>query len=126
MKRKRYALMIFALLGTIAMVFAENIAFAYRGYRGESSCWWGFGSGPIGGWGMGGGFGPLFMLLFWGLLIMGVIFLVRWSMHAFRKQPPYSRDASSPLDIIRKRYASGEIDQEEFKRMQQALGVTSE
>ncbi len=31
MKRKRYAPMVFAILGTIAMVFIENTAFAYRG-----------------------------------------------------------------------------------------------
>ena len=35
MKRKRYAPMVFAFLGTIAMVFVENTAFAYRGYRGD-------------------------------------------------------------------------------------------
>ena len=119
MKHKRYAPMTFAVLGTIAMVFKENPALAYRG----DSCWWGFGSGSMGGWGMGG---PLFMILFWGLLITGVNFLVRWAAQAFRRQSAHSHETSGPLDIIRKRYASGEIDQEEFKRMQQALGRTSE
>ena len=116
MKRKRYAPMAFAIFGTIAMVFIENAAFAYRG----QSCWWGFGSGYMGGWGMGG-FGPLSMLLFWGLLITGAVLLIKWSIQAFRRPSTDPRNASSPLDIIKKRYARGEIDQEEFKRMQQAL-----
>ena len=80
MKWKRYAPMIFTASGTIAMVFIENTAFAYRG----QSCWWGFGSGYMGGWGMGG-FGPLSMLLFWGLLITGAILLIRWAIQSFRK-----------------------------------------
>ena len=121
MKLEKYAPMAFAGLGTIAIVFRGNTAFAYRG----ESCGWGFGSGLMGGWGMGG-FGPLSMILFWGLLITGVIFLIRWSIQTFKKQPVHSRDASDPLDIIRKRYATGEIDRDEFKRMQQALGRTSE
>jgi putative membrane protein len=121
MKLTKYAPMAFAGLGTIAIVFRENAVFAYRG----ESCEWGFGSGAMGGWGMGG-FGPLSMILFWGLLITGIIFLVRWSIQTFKKQPAHSRNASDPLDIIRKRYATGEIDQDEFKRMQQALGRNSE
>jgi putative membrane protein len=121
MKLTKYTPIAFAGLGTVAIVFRENAVFAYRG----ESCEWGFGSGAMGGWGMGG-FGPLSMILFWGLLITGVIFLVRWSIQTFKKQPAHSRNASDPLDIIRKRYATGEIDQEEFKRMQQALGRNSE
>ncbi len=70
-----------------------------------------------------GGFGPLSMLLFWGLLITGVIFPDQMVHSDIQKAIHTSpRDASSPLDIIKKRYARGEIDQEEFKRMQQALG----
>ncbi len=121
MKRKKYATMAFAILGTVAMVFIENTAFAYRG----QSCWWGFGSGYTGGWGTGG-FGPVSMLLFWGLLITGAVLLIRWSIQTFRKPSTHLRNASSPLDIIKTRYARGEIDQEEFKRMQQALGKIPE
>jgi len=70
--------MVLAVPGTIAMVFIENNAFAYRG----GTCWWSFGVGPMGGWGVGG-FGPLFMLLFWGLLITGAVLLIRWAIQAF-------------------------------------------
>jgi len=64
--------MVFAGMGTIAIVFPEKAALAYRG----ESCWWGSGAGFMGGWGMGW-FGPLFMMLFWGFLIAGAIFLDR-------------------------------------------------
>lgn len=121
MKVKRTFSMVLAGMGTIAIVFPAKAALAYRG----ESCFWGSGSGFMGGWGMGW-FGPLFMMLFWGLLIAGAIFLVKWSIQMLKGRSYSSRDLSSPLDIIRKRYASGEIDREEFKRMQQALGGTYE
>jgi len=121
MKVKRTFSMVLAGMGTVAIVFPEKTALAYRG----ESCWWGSGAGFMGGWGMGW-FGPLFMMLFWGFLIAGAIFLVRWSIQMLKGRSSYFSDPSSPLDIIRKRYASGEIDREEYKRMQQALGGTSE
>jgi|GEM_PF-328378 len=107
--------------GILTFLFTEKAALAYRG----QSCWWGPGTGFMGGWGMGW-FGPLVTLLFWGFLIAGAIFLVRGSIQMLKGRSSHSSGPSSPLDIIRKRYASGEIDLEEYKRMQQALGGTSE
>ena len=66
MKVKRTFSMVLAGMGTIAIVFPEKAALAYRG----ESCWWGSGEGFMGGWGMAW-FGPLFMMLFWGFLIAG-------------------------------------------------------
>ena len=70
--------------------------------------------GP-GGWGGGGFgyFGMLPMLFFWLLIIAGLILLVRWAMtsgDAGRGAP-----GESALDIIKKRYARGEIGKEEFE-----------
>jgi putative membrane protein len=120
MKAKTTFYAFLAGTGVLTLLFTEKAALAYRG----QSCWWGPGTGFMGGWGMGW-FGPLFTLLFWGLLIAGGIYLVRWSTQLFSGRSPNTSDSSDALDIIRTRYASGEIDREEFKRMKEALGGTS-
>ncbi|MFQ5487681.1 MAG: SHOCT domain-containing protein [Gammaproteobacteria bacterium] len=68
------------------------------------------------GWGMGGGMW-LFALLFWILLISGVVLIVRWLIRVTGKAP----SSESPLDILKQRYARGEIDQETFERMKRLL-----
>ena len=118
-KKTFYGLL--AGMGILTFLSTEKAALAYRG----QSCWWGTGTGFMSGWGMGW-FGPLFTLLFWGLLIAGAIFLIRGSIQFFRGRSQNTSDSSDALNIIRKRYANGEIDREEFKRMQKALTGTSE
>lgn len=73
------------------------------------------------GWhdGMGWG-GGIMMILFWGLVILGVVFLVRIAMNAGRGSP--GRGPESPLDILKKRYARGEIDRETYERMKREIG----
>jgi len=68
-----------------------------------------------GGWGnmMGWGFGILgwlFMIIFWILIILGVIALVRYLGNSGKTV----KDDNTPLDILKERYAKGEIDKEEF------------
>ncbi len=62
------------------------------------------------GFGMGWGwFGPFLMIAFWVLVILGIIYLVK----AIAGRSASSKE-DTPLDILKKRYARGEIDQEEF------------
>ncbi len=74
------------------------------------------------GWGMmGGGFGlgwfmPILMLIFWGLAIWGVIALVRGV-----EKPGSSPPAESALEILKKRYARGEISKEEYEAKKKDL-----
>lgn len=76
--------------------------------------WWG------GGWGSGWGvFGFLFMVVFWVLIIVGVVFLIRWLVAESRPQP--SGGGETALDILKKRYARGEIDQQEFEAKKRDL-----
>ena len=70
----------------------------------------------MGGFGMG--FGWLFWIVILVLVIWAVIRLVNASQN--RDVPPVSRE-ESPLDILKKRYARGEISQEEFERMKKDL-----
>lgn len=79
--------------------------------------------GEFGGWGMG--FGFLFMILFWVLVVLGIVALVRW----LQLQSQSGRDRGSgeprrdktPLEIARERYARGEIDREEYEQMKRDL-----
>jgi len=71
-------------------------------------------------WGMMGWFGPIMMLAFWAVIIIAVIFLIRWLMVSSRGGiSPRTED--SALEILKKRYARGEIKKEEFEQMKKDL-----
>ncbi len=63
---------------------------------------------------MGGGWGIVMMMismvLFWGLIIGGIVLLVRFIFPSSVIKP--SQDA---LDILKQRYAKGEIEKQEFE-----------
>lgn len=66
------------------------------------------------GWGWGMGFGWLFMFLFWVLIILGIIYLVKLIIGGEKKGKE-----DDPLEILKRRYAKGEISEEEFKKMKE-------
>lgn len=69
--------------------------------------------GHMGDYGWGGGMG-LGMLLFWGLLIVGIVMLMR-SSRGSGACGKREREKSA-LDILKERYAKGEIEREEFEQ----------
>jgi putative membrane protein len=75
-------------------------------------------------WGYGnGGFfwGSAMMVIPWIVIVVGVVFLAR----GFRQPTRVGAGADpqdSPLEIIRRRYASGEIGREEFERLREEVG----
>lgn len=74
---------------------------------------WGMCGGWGWGWGLGGG---LLMLAFWLLIIAGGVLLVRWLWEQSGRSHG-SGPSESAQDILKKRYAKGEIGKEEFERM---------
>ena len=76
-----------------------------------------YGPGPWGwGWMVGGW---IMMLLFLGLLIAGIVVLVRaLTGRSMFAQPSYD----SALEVLRRRYAAGEITKDQFEEMKRTLG----
>jgi putative membrane protein len=58
----------------------------------------------------------LMMLVFWGLIIVGLVLGLRWLVSQSRE----SR-SDTALDILRQRYAPGELDKEEFEAKKRDL-----
>lgn len=84
---------------------------------GQYACW-----GPqMMGWGGGWSgmiFGPLMMILVLALPVAAVVLLIRWLGGSRGSASP----GQTPLDILRERYARGEIDKEEFEERRRTLG----
>lgn len=62
-------------------------------------------------WSWGMGLGLIFMIVFWILIILGIVYLVRLIIGAEKR----GAREDSALDILKKRYANGEITKEEFE-----------
>lgn len=85
-------------------------------FGGIFSGWGGYGVyGMMGPWMMGstgwGWFMPILMIVFWGLVIWAIVALVR----GLSSGGGGSRQEESALDMLKKRYARGEISKEEYE-----------
>ena len=75
----------------------------------------------MGGWGMGW-FGMIFMIIFWGLIIAGLVLLIRWLIqNTSGKGQTGVRTGSNAMDILKERYARGEITRDEFESMKKDI-----
>ena len=76
--------------------------------------------GPMGNWGhmMGYGYGGGFT---WLILLVLVGVVIYFLLQASKSKGPDGSVMETPLDILKKRYAKGEIDKEEFDRKKKDL-----
>lgn len=69
--------------------------------------------GDVGWWGYAGmGIG---MVLFWALIIVGIVALVRFSSSGPQSGAPLTGDAPSPEQLLAARFARGEISETEYR-----------
>lgn len=92
----------------------KNLLMQWRDYGG------GMGPGMMG-WGYGMGWlWTIITIVFWVALIIGIIFLIRW-LAASTKQRGEGKSEDSALEILKKRYARGEISKEEYEERRRDL-----
>lgn len=72
------------------------------------------------GWGWGF-FGVVHMVLWWALLILGIVVLVKWLAVGFRSARGAQASESRALEVLKERYARGEIGKEEFDQKKRDL-----
>jgi putative membrane protein len=98
------------------MLFPWDLALAQqRGYDG-----WGMGPGMMGNWGMGW-FGMIFMMVFWVLVIVGLVFLIKWLIQTTSSGKASEQTGSRAIEILKERFARGEIDKAEFESKKKDL-----
>jgi putative membrane protein len=72
------------------------------------------------GWGMGFGFGLFTIIIFLALLILGIVYLVKM----IAGSPKKGDKEETAIDVLKKRYAKGEISKEEFDKIKDDIAKT--
>ena len=100
-----------------AVVLAPGLALAQVQAAGER---YGYGPGMMWDGGYGLFFGPMFMILTLVAVIAAIVLLVQW-LGGRSWQGAQKPTGPAPLDILKARFARGEIDQKEFESRRKVL-----
>lgn len=65
--------------------------------------------------------GGWMMIIWWLLIVIAVVALIKWMPSLDRSYRETDHD--SALDVLRRRYANGEISREEFEERKKVLSV---
>lgn len=100
------------MMGILPWLWPSLVTAQERAYE------WGGGMHPM--WGMWGAWGIVMMLMmfvFWGVVIVGIVLAIRWLVN----QGKEARSTDGAFDILRQRYARGDICKEEFEAKKRDL-----
>jgi putative membrane protein len=105
-------------LGISAVLIAAAIWLLYRHNAGVwmGNRRWGMGYHHM----MGGGMG-IVMIIFWIVLIGAFILLVSGAVNGIRDSRQNDGEMQKPLEILKQRYARGEIDRTEYENKRRTL-----
>jgi len=69
-------------------------------------------------------FGPIMMIAVLAAIVAVIVLVIRWVGGGAPGQPPqgYGQPRKSALDILKDRFAKGEIDKAEFEERRRVLG----
>lgn len=102
------------IVGGIVLIILIVLPMIFGGFSGWGNRYYGMMSpGIMGGFGWWW-FMPIFMIIFWGLIIWGIVALIRRASSS-------SGQADSALEVLKRRYAKGEINKEEFEQKKKDL-----
>jgi putative membrane protein len=112
-KSMMFGLALWGSIGTQAALAQPARGGGYGGYGGYYGPHMMFG----GGW-----WGWIMMVLFWVLIVAGVVALAKW-LFASSRPVGGGRSSSGPdaLGILKERYAKGEITRDEFEQMKKDI-----
>jgi putative membrane protein len=68
-------------------------------------------------------FGGLLFLVFWTVIIVGMVWLVITLIRNSQTGSVTAPSRPAPLDILKERYAKGEITKEQFEEIRRELGL---
>ena len=97
------------IIGGIVLALLIVVPSVWGGFSGWSGGFGMMGTGMMG----TGGFMGIGLIVFWGLVIWAIVALARGNAFGGSQSSPERSD--SALDILKKRYARGEISREEFE-----------
>ncbi len=107
-------------LGVSAILIAVGVWFLYNhniGIWPEHSHW------AMGHHGMMGGGMGIVMIIFWLVLIAAFVLLISGAVNGIRGAKQNQNDAQNSLEILKQRYARGEIDKTEFEAKHRDLSI---
>jgi putative membrane protein len=114
MKKTYMALALSILLSIVAPAHAHgpDSGTGPGGMMGPGMMGWGYGMGWL--W-------SIIMLLFWIAVLVGIVFLVRWLILSTGRKGQGAAPEESAVEILKRRYARGEITKEEFERIKKDI-----
>lgn len=116
MNQLKHRIIVFLSAFVVASVASRNMVLA-QGGRYDN---WRMGPDMMGGWGMGW-FGGIFMIVFWILILVGLVFVIKWLIQSTSGGRSDAASGNRALEILKERYARGDIDKSEFEAIKKDL-----